>query len=249
MLLVATIGCDEGDAPAEKASDGSDDTVRTAPGDTTAAAAADTSAGLLDPAIPLETEAGGPARFAFRSGHVEMRYEGLVSGVRTIDFDDYGLRERTYDSAVPSGTQTQLIPPFALTIFTKEWYGAVDLRTKKGKKGANDTYRTYETAWRAEKRPLGEIIMDRSGAERLADTTLLGRYRCRVYRMRSSGYMRTLWLFGGVPIRESVTLGGDAGGSYTVEPVAIETNIAIDPALFTFSDDYTLTDAAADTGR
>ncbi len=189
-------------------------------------------------AIPYETEEGDPARFAFRSGMVEMEYVGMLVGVRRIWFDDYGMRERTFDSAAPAKPPIPLIPPHSLLVMTPKSYGIIDLRAGEGRFGANSTFASYRDMWRAGSRPLGEIVLESSEAERLADTLLLETWPCRVYRQTGNGMTRTMYVHGGVPIGEAVTFSGDSRTGYRVLPRSVELNVPVEDSLFSLPRGY-----------
>lgn len=225
LLLLALSSCSDGDA--DRA------TI-----DTSEIELPPRSDSATDPAIPLETPEGGPARYAVESGRVVMEYKGLIRGVRRMYFRDYGLSERIFDSAYASRTPLPFAPPHVLMIRTPEYYGAIDMRLGKGEKAENRAMAAYLDLWKKENRPLGEIALERSGGIRLNDTVLLERYKCRVYQQTQQGFIRTIWTWGGIPIREQVVLEGSAGGTYTVEPVAIDTKYPIADSLFVFPEGY-----------
>lgn len=209
------------------------------PDDSTQAAVRAGSGSAADStAIPLKTPDGKPARFAFRSGHVVMRYEGDFHGTRDLYFDDYGLRERKDDSAVPAHKMIAAVPPQQITIITPEYYGGVDLRSGKGQKARNAAYDRYVGSPESSKIPFGEMALERSGGTRLADTTLLGTYRCRVYRRSYPNFTQTMWVWGGIPIREQMQVVSGMSGNYLLEPVSIETGIEVPDSLFSFPEGY-----------
>lgn len=196
-------------------------------------------AGSLDStSIPYKTEEGGPARFAFRSGIVEMEYVGMLLGVRRIWFDQYGMRERTYDSAAPAKPPIPLMPPHSMIVMTPETYGIIDLRAGQGRFGANRSFASYREMWSGGTRPLGEIVLESSEAERLADTLLLDTWPCRVYRQNGNGMTRTMYVYGGVPIGEAVTFSGDTRTGYRVLPRTVRVNVPVEDSLFSLPKGY-----------
>ena len=193
-------------------------------------------------AIPLRTPEGSPARFAFPSGSILMEYSGDFRGIRQITFDQYGLREQKLDSAVPANKIMQVIPPYLLSILTPEYYGVVDLRAKTGEKAKNLAYQHYMSLPEYETTAYGEIALQRSPGKRLADTLLQGIYHCRVYQHVTPRYTHTIWVWGGVPIREKLTLLKEQQGSYVLEPVAVTTHISVPDSLFTFPNGVTVSE-------
>lgn len=194
--------------------------------------------------IPLETENGKPARFAFRSGRIEMRYTGDYDGVRRLLFTEYGLYERKIDSAVPSERISAVVPPLQLSILRPDYYGIVDLRTGKGQRASNSAYQTYASAVRTDSVPYGELALQKSGGIRLEDTTLLGKYRCRVYRQSGDRFTHTIWVWGGVPIQEQLEMKGDVDGSYLLVPTDVEIGVSVPDSMFVFPEGYTITDVS-----
>jgi len=192
--------------------------------------------------IPIKTPDGKPARFAFRSGRIEMEYSGDYVGIRRLTFSDYGLYERKLDSAVPPQRVAAVVPPFQLSILRPDYYGVIDLRAGTGQRARNRVYATYVDSPESDSVAYGELALRRSNGERLPDTTLLGKYRCRVYRQSNSRYSNTIWVWGGVPIREEVRLAGGAPGSYLLEPKRVEIGINVPDSLFEFPDGITITD-------
>ena len=188
--------------------------------------------------IPYKTPEGGPARFAFRSGTVEMEYIGMLNGHRKIWFDQYGLRERTFDSAYPARPPIPLLPPYSMMIMTPTSVAMIDLRGGTGNYGPNKTIDSYMNEWRQGKRPLGELALDKSGAERLPDTLLLDTWPCRVYRQVGSGMTRTMYVHGGVPIGEAVTFRGDDRTGYRVLPTSVTFNRPVADSLFLQPEGY-----------
>ena len=193
---------------------------------------------IAEPEIPLTTPDGEPARFAFRSGEVEMVYEGDFQGIRRLTFTDYGMRERRLDSATPAYEPLAVVPPQQLAIVTPDFHGVVDLRAEKGQKMRNVSYQKYRQAWESLSRPFGEIALERSGGTRLTDTTLMGNYRCRVYRQKGQTFIRTIWTWGGVPIRETLARTDGQQGSFVAEPRSVRTDIVVPDSLFTFPEGY-----------
>lgn len=248
LLLAAAAG--SGCTGTEKP--GTSDTAAVASGpagDTSAEQSATAgTAGTVDTsdstAIPLRTPDGKPARFAFRSGTIEMRYTGDFRGVRRLMFDDYGMREWKYDSAVPAQRVMAALPPHQFSILTPEYYGGVDLRTGKGQKAPNAAYERYLASPELSKKPFGEIALERSGGERLPDTTLLGKYRCRVYRRSYPNFTQTMWVWGGIPIMEKMQVGKEVSGNYLLEPVEIAVGTPVPDSIFTFPERYTITEVA-----
>lgn len=214
--------------------------------DTSATAGTDTAA-TDSLAIPLKTSEGKPARFAFRSGSILMNYSGDFSGVRRLMFDDYGMREWKYDSAVPAQKIMAVVPPQQFSILTPEYYGGVDLRSGKGQKARNAAYERYLASPELSKKPFGEIALERSGGEQLPDTTLLGKYRCRVYRRSYPEFTQTMWLWGGITIMEKMEMKGGSG-NYLLEPVEITTGIDVPDSIFTFPEQYKVTEVAPPPG-
>lgn len=251
LLLAAVIGT--GCTGTEKPGTADTAAVASGPaGDTSAAQTA--TAGTTDTAgtvgttdstaIPLRTPDGKPARFAFRSGSIEMRYTGDFRGVRRLMFDDYGMREWQYDSAVPAQRVMAAVPPYQFSILTPEYYGGVDLRTGKGQKAPNAAYERYLASPELSQKPFGEIALERSGGERLPDTTLLGKYRCRVYRRSYPNFTQTMWVWGGIPIMEKMRVGKEVAGNYLLEPVEIITGTDVPDSIFTFPERYRITTVA-----
>ena len=191
-------------------------------------------------AIPYKTEEGGPARFAFRSGEIEMEYVGMLVGHRKVWFDSYGMRERTLDSAAPANPPIPLVPPHSMIVMTPDSYGVIDLRSGTGRFGANSSLDSYEEMWRSGTRPLGDIVLESSEAERLADTLLLGTWPCRVYRQEGNGMTRTMYVHGGVPIGEAVTFSGDVRTGYRVLPRSVRLGVPVDDSLFSLPKGYEL---------
>ncbi len=191
-------------------------------------------------AIPLRTPDGGVARFAFRSGKVVMHYSGDLKGIRQLTFDAYGLNEHKLDSAVPASTGLPIVPTQTLSILTPEYYGVIDLRAQSGEKAVNRAYQHYLAMPEIKTTPYGEISLQRSGGERLPDTVLLGKYYCRVYQQARQRYTHTIWVWGGVPIREKLTVANNAAGSYVLEPVKIETDIDVPQSQFEFPEGYSI---------
>lgn len=232
FLLACTIGmllaCNQESPQADKS-----------PSDT-ADAPSDQEAMGPEPKIPITTPDGEPARYAFRSGVIEMAYKGDYNGVRRTSFTDFGARERKFDSAAPGG-DAPLLPFYQLAIITPIMHGIIDFRTDEGQKMPNNAYQKYKEAWRrSSNKALGEIVLEHSNGQRLPDTMLMGNYRCRVYQQQAETFTRTIWVWGGVPIRESMQTFDNQSGSYTVEPVSITTDISLPDSLFTFPEGYTI---------
>lgn len=201
-------------------------------------------------AIPYRTPEGEPARFAFRSGAVDMEYVGIMNGTRRLRFDRYGLREQTWDSAFPAADRVPLTPIFSTIIMTPESYSVLDMRTREGRFGANETIGNYRRAWQQSNRPLGELVLDASGGERLPDTLLLGRYPSRVYRqVGQDGTVRTIYVHGGVPIGEAVTFGNDPNTGYRILPRRVEFDVELPDSHFTVPSDYRMLPFGSSGGR
>ena len=205
--------------------------------------------GITEPTIPVTTPDGEPARFAFRSGTVEMEYQGDYRGIRRITFTDYGIRERRLDSAVPAKEGMKVIPPQQLAIITPTVHGVVDLRSKTGQKMPNNAYQKYREAWRTSSRALGEVALERSGGTRLPDTILQGNYLCRVYQQKGEKFTRTFWVWGGLPIREELVQSDNQAGSFLLEPVSIKTDHVVQDSLFTFPQGYAIEEVPYGSGR
>lgn len=240
LLAATATGCDE-EGPEQGRSDTGDTSERFVAGrgdslqDRPAPAETDSTG------IPYQTEERKPARFAFRSGIVDMEYVGIMNGVRRLRFDQYGLREMTFDSTYAIAQNVPLMPNYSMLIMTPESYSIIDLRKKEGHFGPNETFDRYVRQWRQGSRPLGELVLDASGGRRLADTLLLGKYPCRVYRQEGSGLTRTIYTHGGVPIGEAVTFGGNENTGYRVLPRSVTFNVDIPDSLFTTPNGYRMT--------
>lgn len=204
---------------------------------------------VAEPEIPLTTPDGEPARFAFRSGEVEMVYSGDYQGVRRTIFTDYGMREWRLDSAVPSYEKMKVIPPQQLSIMTPNFHGAIDMRSKTGQKMPNNAYQKYREAWRTSSRPFGEIALERSGGIRLPDTTWMEKYHCRVYQQKGESFTRTIWTWGGLPIRESLVRTDGQEGSYVVELQSVKTDVVVQDSLFKFPANFEIQEVPYGSGR
>lgn len=237
---VGATGCDDGEP-----GDAQTMPEQTASGDTgEIVAEGERSTGGERPdstAIPYRTPEGGPARFAFRSGSVDMEYVGIMNGVRRLRFEDYGLREMTFDSTWAIDRNVPLLPTWSMLIMTPESYSIIDMRKGTGGFGPNETFEGYVREWREGNRPLGELVLDGSGGERLPDTLLLGKYPCRVYRQTGNGLTRTIYTHGGVPIGEAVTFGGNVNTGYRVLPRSVTFDVELPDSLFTTPTGYRLT--------
>ena len=240
LLAATATGCDE-EGPEHRSIDSGDtaEQVETEGRENTtgdpAAAEADSTG------IPYRTPEGEPARFAFRSGIVDMEYIGIMNGVRRLRFDRYGLREMTFDSTYAIAENVPLMPNYSMLIMTPETYSILDLRKREGRFGPNETFDRYLREWRQGSRPLGELVLDASGGRRLADTLLLGTYPCRVYRQEGNGLTRTIYTHGGVPIGEAVTFGGNENTGYRVLPRSVTFNVDIPDSVFTIPSGYRMT--------
>lgn len=201
-----------------------------------------TSTGPDSLRIPLRTPDDDVARFAFRSGEVQMKYSGDLQGIRRLVFDDYGLQEFKRDSAVPSSSKLPIVPPQIISIMTRDFYGVVDTRAGTGEKAPNQAYGYYLSLPEIERTPYGEIALQRSNGTRLPDTVLLGQYYCRVYRQEQPRFTHTIWVWGGIPIMEQLQLNKEEAGSYLLEPVQVQTNIDVPDSTFTFPAGYQITE-------
>lgn len=238
LLTAGVSGCTTEEP--SKAADTAQDTIT---GNTPSSSNTEGSQSVKEPdsvAIPLRTPDGGVARFAFRSGNVVMHYGGDLKGMRKLTFDNYGLNEHKLDSAVPANTALSIVPRQTLSILTPEYYGVIDLRAQNGEKAVNRAHQHYLSMPEIKTTPYGEISLKRSAGERLADTVLLGRYYCRVYQQARPRYTHTIWVWGGVPIREQLTLANNVAGNYVLEPVSIETNVQVPQSLFEFPEGYSI---------
>lgn len=222
LLLSTQFGCGESE------SDTRPDNRREATGEVTEPS----TAGPEEPVIPVETPDGGPARFAFEKGVIEMEYQGMLVGTRRTSFDRYGARERTFDSSDAANPPIPLLPPFALSIITPERNVSVDLREGVAYSGPNNYYEEFVAKWRGSGTALGELMIADAGGERLGDTVLPGGYRCRVYRASGSGMTRTVFVYGGVPIGETVLFAGNVRGGYRVVPTRVDFEAEIADSLF-----------------
>lgn len=238
-LAVASSGCDEQrDAAAEV--DPARDTGDGTPSTTENGAPAETVADTAAPEIPLRAPDGSAARFAFRSGRITLQSSGDYNGIRRITFDRYGLLENRFDSLFPShGQQSQVLPRYRLFITTPESYGELDYRLGKGQKTENVALQRYLSSPEIDSLSFGELVLRKSGGERLPDTLLQGRYLSRVYRSVRERYTHTIWVWGGIPIREEIRMAeGQGEGSYLLEPTKIEVDIPIADSLFAFPAQY-----------
>ena len=240
LLAATATGCDEED-PERGSSDAADTSEQVERVGRDSAGGGPADAGTDSIEIPYRTGEGEPARFAFRSGIVDMEYIGIMNGVRRLRFDRYGLREMTFDSTYAIDRNVPLMPNYSMLIMTPESYSIIDLRKREGHFGPNGTFDRYLREWRQGSRPLGELVLDASGGRRLADTLLLGKYPCRVYRQDGNGLTRTIYTHGGVPIGEAVTFGGNENTGYRVLPRSVTFNVDIPDPTFTIPSGYRMT--------
>ena len=201
-----------------------------------------------EPRIPVNTPDGEPARFAFRTGEVEMVYGGDFQGIRRMTFADYGMKQRQLDSAVPFSEKLSVVPPQRLAIITPQIHGVINLRDGEGEKMPNNAYQQYREAWRTSSRPFGEIALERTGI-RLPDTVLMEKYLCRVYQQRGQTFIHTIWTWGGVPLRETVVSSDGNSASFTVDATSVTTDIPVNDSLFKFPYGYTLKEVPYGGGR
>lgn len=189
--------------------------------------------------IPIHAPNGEPARYGLKSGRIVQRYTGNSRGVRTITFDDYGMRERRDDNVVPypEGHKGQLHN--LITIITPERQVVGDVRSGKGWERPNESLQKYIQMAEAQKISLGEATLAASGGDRLPDTTISG-YRCRVLRKNTRGMLITNWVWRGVVIREHVVIPADSM-EYSVVPVEIVPDAAVPDTSFRLSDKFTIT--------
>ncbi|MBS1914629.1 MAG: hypothetical protein JST22_21785 [Bacteroidetes bacterium] len=189
--------------------------------------------------IPLHAPNGEPARYGLKSGRIVQRYTGNSRGVRTITFDDYGMRERRDDNVVPypEGRKGQLHN--LITIITPERQVVGDVRSGKGWERPNESLQKYIQMAEAQKISLGEATLAASGGDRLPDTTI-GGYHCRVLRKNVRGMLITNWVWRGVVIREHVVIPADSL-DYSVVPVEIVPNAAVPDTSFRLPDTYAIT--------
>jgi hypothetical protein len=204
-------------------------------------------ASLAADTIPLHAPDGSPARYGLRSGRIVYRFTGNSRGERRIVFDQWGMRERRDEKTepYPEGTSGSLSNVILIT--TPEEQAYADNRTKHGYRTPNEGLKRYMEMGASKTKSLGAMIMEQSGAERLADTTIAG-YHCRVLRKEVKGMTITDWLWRGIVLREHV-ISPEEKVEYTIEPIEVTPNVALPDSTFSFPSDYVVSPYTAPGGR
>lgn len=191
---------------------------------------------LAKDTIPLLGVNGEQTRYGIRSARLRQRFTGNRLGARTIVFTDYGMRERREENAMPYPEGRRGSLHNVITIITSDENAYVDVRTKQGYSRPNEGFKEYLAAGAGRTIALGELIIRRSGATHIGDTTLAG-YQCRVYQKKTNGLTITNWLWRGIPLREHLSSPQDTV-EYTTETIELEPNIDVPDSMFKFSRQY-----------
>jgi hypothetical protein len=191
---------------------------------------------LATDSIPVRTPDGKPARYGIRSGRLVGRFTGQARGTRTVIFDRYGLRERREENIAPYPETTAVAISNIIFITTPEFQAYGDIRTKGGFRRDVDALAPYLSSPESKKISLGEYTVVRSGATRLADTTVAG-YHCRVYVRHADESVTTIWVWRGITLRQRVEFPAKHV-VYTMEPVEVVVDVDVGEGTFEFPSEY-----------
>jgi hypothetical protein len=195
--------------------------------------------GVVMDSIPLRTPEGKPARFGRRSGHLVYRYTGDVVGIREVWFDQWGMRERRFDSSSPAAGRPG-VPQNNLVVSAPEGFSAIDMRTKTGMRMQNPSDDEYLASDSGKIFSLGEMIFRHSGGRRLADTTIRG-LKVSVLQLDQGQASTKVYVWQGIVMRELFK--SQDGTSFGVEIESMDFDIDVPVSLFAVPAGVKLTDA------
>lgn len=170
-------------------------------------------------------------RFLVKSGHVEMKVEGVSKGTRSIWFDDYGMRYREEYKATTTtkvfGMKT-VEEDHTLVIRDGKQFYSINLLEKTGTKRSTgmsqDMYMSFTKMSDSEKEKFGDQILESFGGERLGVTTFLGR-SCEEVKIMGT----TQIVYKGILLKSSAKI---LGMITNETAVSFEENISIPDSKF-----------------
>lgn len=192
--------------------------------------------------IPIRTPDGGVARYGLESGRVNMVYSGHAKGGRVVVWDGWGKRERreTFRQPEPETKPAGFDHSIFITNGEDQTYVSI-LQKKAQHRHTGESTKMYFASPEASSRSFGGVMVDATGAQRLADTTILGR-RCHVYQRTRSGMTTTLAMWRGIVLREEVNNPAQ-DLRFVLEAVELSPNITVPESAFTAPTDFPIEEA------
>ena len=175
-------------------------------------------------------------RFQTKTGRVTYAMSGMQTGTEVMTWDDWGARQVTETKSTMSMGGTSMTRN-ARVIMTPESFQIVDDTAKTAMKVDRDSTAMMSAE---EMRDLSTESMARMGASQTGTDTIAGK-NCDIYKMTPESMPQmnmTLCVWAGLPL---MTEGDMAGVKLSKLASSVETDIAVDPALFQVPAGYTQT--------
>ncbi|NOU58699.1 hypothetical protein [Marinifilum caeruleilacunae] len=187
-------------------------------------------------------------RFLVKSGHLEMKVEGISEGIRTIWFDNYG---RQYRDELKVVTTTEIFgmksveETHTLSIVNGEEFYSVDLLSGTGTKHTYgvpaEFYQAYDQMSEEQKNQFADEIFSDLGGTKLGTTNMLGR-KCDLIKVL--GVTETIYK--GVVLKTKVNL---LGKKNTETATLFKENISVPASKFSPPQNIDWTDLNSAEGQ
>ncbi len=155
--------------------------------------------------IPFTSYSIDLKKYQIKSGIIEQKIEGTVTGTQTTYFDDYGIKEATYTKntmkilGISKSTET-------LTISDKDWTIDINLDEKTGTRVSNKVIKDMLDGI-AEKdyERFGEEMLKKLGGKKVGNEVILGK-NCEVWEIKKVN--TTSWIYKGIALKSVVSMMG-----------------------------------------
>lgn len=185
-------------------------------------------------------------RFQVKSGHVEYKLSGMVTGTKSLWWDDYGekFREETNsEETVKTKKRTEIVENHSLSIFDGQYYYNINMATMQGTKLHKDAVPDFSIFGSGlndgEMEQLGQGLLKAFGGKvEKKSETVLGR-TCDVTKMMGA----TVCVYQGVTLRSNAKVKSVENWE---EAVSFEENIRIPVVKFSPPAEAVLEDISTD---
>ena len=170
-------------------------------------------------------------RYQLESGIVEYEVTGMQNGLIILYFDDYGMREASYENTILEmfGVQQETN---TVNYLDGYWQYNVNVTTKTGTKTKNTMLESIvENGNNTDLEEVGMEMFVSMGGKQTGEESFMGK-TCEVWTLESMG--TTMWIWKGVPLKTETNM---MGILMNRRATMFEENVSIPPEKLNIPDD------------
>ncbi len=197
-------------------------------------------AGVFAVATCAKAQSPELRRYKLRSAVVEYKMSGAQTGVETIYFDQWGMREAKYTQAEINMMGVS-VKKNELTFLDGDWTYRVDLDKKTGAKMPTPLMQEMKEAAKRQGKDftdMGKEMLIRMGGKKIGEAAVLGK-PCEIWTIKS--LQTTSWIWQGVTLKTEAKM---MGKTMLTEATRVQENPAIPPEKFVLPQDVKITETA-----